>query len=336
MTATCPVVILVGIPALCAVLLTGIRLLLRIRQSDIDNPLVYNVDFDVLNYATVEQILSESWGRRWGPYLLFISVPYSAVAAILVGAVQLVVGVEEERMVWAVAAIFAMFTQFQNARKFFSKRTYLSVRLVVAIVLLMQLTLLLGIVGLSRSIDFRPLIPTWNGTRDGIWTALLAAVLLAFYFRYTNMRRTSLPVIDEERNEALIRQEVSRVTSRFGDQLDVIADERSVPVRLLVSMLVVESLNRPLIVRKLENLIVRILHIPLTVGIAQVRSDVPLTDEQSIIRMGDIIDRIYVQISDTEPRNSPAAIWEVARRYNGSDSYAQTVSFVYERYNTEN
>lgn len=51
---------------------------------------------------------------------------------------------------------------------------------------------------------------------------------------------------------------------------------------LMYSILIFEDFNRPWFIRFIENTIVRFLHIHMTVGIAQIRSDRPLSNVESI------------------------------------------------------
>jgi hypothetical protein len=69
---------------------------------------------------------------------------------------------------------------------------------------------------------------------------------------------------------------------KFGKYINEKSKNYNSYTNLLYAILIYENLNRPNFVRYFENLIVKITKKELTVGIAQVKSNKPLTDIQSI------------------------------------------------------
>lgn len=89
-----------------------------------------------------------------------------------------------------------------------------------------------------------------------------------------------------ERNEEYIKQRIDVIEDLFLDEIKSAACACDLPDGLLTSILVFEDLNRPKMVRRIENILVCIPGVSLTVGVAQIRSSKPLSDRESIAQMG--------------------------------------------------
>ena len=79
-------------------------------------------------------------------------------------------------------------------------------------------------------------------------------------------------------------------------------------------------MNRPRVIRKIENTIVTLFKCELTVGVAQVKSKKPLTDVESI----KIAARILRSTNDCDMYDN-AEIKRVVGVYNSGKVYAQTI-----------
>jgi hypothetical protein len=164
--------------------------------------------------------------------------------------------------------------------------------------------------------------PSVTGIADGLWTALVLALLLAAFIELTDMR--------SPRSEAR-REDIDRfVAARYDDDLrrfgsDIRAGAKNGWVSLAVhAILILEQTNRPESWRRLERLYVRLLRRPATQGVAQVWSNWVITDAESV--------GLCVRIINEATGSNPAAyqsamdyISPALRQYNDGPEYAGMV-----------
>ncbi|MDN6296150.1 MAG: hypothetical protein L0J41_07235, partial [Alkalibacterium sp.] len=94
-------------------------------------------------------------------------------------------------------------------------------------------------------------------------------------------------------------------------------DENNCSIQLLISILINESLNRPPIFRFIENIIVKLPKIEMTVGVAQVLSSHSLSDEESIQKASEIL-RDTKSVNDYDLK-------EYIKKYNNSETYLESI-----------
>lgn len=139
-------------------------------------------------------------------------------------------------------------------------------------------------------------------------------------------KRRSSSELEVETHDFVIRR--AEVLMHFqGDAIGGSAAKHGVDPDLILAILVYEDLNRPRVLRRLENLLVRVPGVVLTVGIAQVRSSRPLSDAQSIQAMGPLLHASLTRRADSDPITQR---WSVFRDYNGSDRYASNVEVIHQ------
>lgn len=92
---------------------------------------------------------------------------------------------------------------------------------------------------------------------------------------------------------------------------------------LLLSLAILEDINRPFWIRILENFLFRIgFYKPKTFGLMQVSSEKPIDDEESIRRAALLIKNIA---------RKSKSIQEIGIKYNGSTEYGICLSFIYNK-----
>lgn len=171
------------------------------------------------------------------------------------------------------------------------------------------------------------LAPSLPGIVDNLWSALLVAILVVLYVDATNQQT----MVNENSKTIILKNYVigsyNSINLKYGPTIQSasLKDKSSKP--LIYAVLIYENMNRPELVRKLENFIVKIFRIRLSVGIAQVKSKTPLSNEQSI-RIGSRIlkntDAIVREaLNSNEEKYLP--IKDIIKIYNPSTKYIDSV-----------
>lgn len=160
---------------------------------------------------------------------------------------------------------------------------------------------------------------------DTAWSSLLTA-LLAFSFFYLfqdgKAYQANLTSRQEIRFEEIINTEITLLKKRFYETFKELTSDPSNPkLAILFSILVIENLNRPELFRFFENILIKFPGIKLTLGIAQVYSDKPISNSESIeIR--------FDQVSDYFDSGMP--IEEIFKNVNQSPEYIDEALRIYD------
>lgn len=128
---------------------------------------------------------------------------------------------------------------------------------------------------------------------------------------------------------------VRNVFSQNLDE-DIFSEKEFFLVRLFFSIMIVEDINRPYLIRKFETFIHHTFrrNVPMTVGIMQVTSTKPLNDKESIIEAVKFFIRILKE--KLEETNGNPAIDDysiecaIVDSYNRNDDYFSEVDFISE------
>lgn len=228
---------------------------------------------------------------------------------------------------WALfvfAAINVLLTFFPNKKLL----PYMSVRLIYWAFTVFTAIAGVVIVGLSFVWDLSVFSIQLSDLINNLVGALLAAIIVVAWLRSTDMstRSSSSRKNWEVEKQGFISKKAGLILETLGDQIRRAANENTLDPSLILAIVVYEDLNRPKFIRRLENLLIRIPGLRLTVGIAQVRSSTPLTDEESINRLGQIL-RSPDLSSEKQP--SLQALRAALIDYNGSKAYASNVIEIY-------
>lgn len=127
------------------------------------------------------------------------------------------------------------------------------------------------------------LTPSPEGIRDNIWGTLITALIVIGYIKIFQRRGHREKMSKKYRDMSLVQHELETIYNEHKVTLDAFKKRLScLGYTTMLSILVYESLNRPKIIRLLENIFVKYTKLECTVGIAQISSKKPLSDEASI------------------------------------------------------
>ena len=283
-----------------------------------NNPISY-VSF-VSNYLSVRQFVS--YGRRkWVNYFLFRTLPVAVIVLLVVSIEQRHFKVNQPWSYAFWAAIVSLL--FRDIWGIFKKRKFISERLIHITNVLLVIFTGISIGLISNAVNLSIIAPSSiNNLLDNLWSSMIVAMLVLFYFRVTNMG-SSHNVAEDENNTAFtnyVVRALGDIYDNYHESIDLFCRDESCNKLLLYSILVYEDMNRPRVIRKIENAIVTFLKCELTVGIAQVKSKKPLTDVESI----KIAARILRSTNDCDMYDN-AEIKRVVGVYNSGKVYAQTI-----------
>ena len=283
-----------------------------------NNPISY-VSF-VSNYLSVRQFVS--YGRRkWVNYFLFRTLPVAIIVLLVISIEQRYFRVSEPCIFALISTITSLI--FRDSLGVFKKRKFISERLIhITNVLLVICTgTFIGLMGNWFNLSIIAPSSIAN-LLDNLWSSMIVAMLVLFYFRATNMG-SSHNVAEDENNTAFtnyVVRSLGDIYDNYHESIDLFCEGESCNKLLLYSILVYEDMNRPRVIRKIENTIVTLFKCELTVGIAQVKSKKPLTDVDSI----KIAARILRSTNDCDVYDN-AEIKRVVGVYNSGKVYAQTI-----------
>ena len=235
-----------------------------------NNPISY-VSF-LSNYLSVRQFVS--YGRRkWVNYFLFRTLPVAVIVLLVVSIEQRYFKVNQP---WSYAFLSAIVSLlFRDIRGIFKKRKFISERLIHITNVLLVIFTGISIGLISNAVNLSIIAPSKiDNLLDNLWSSMIVAMLVLFYFRVTNMGG-SHNVAEDENNTAFtnyVVRALGDIYDNYHESIDLFCRDESCNKLLLYSILVYEDMNRPRVIRKIENAIVTFLKCELTVGIAQVKS----------------------------------------------------------------
>lgn len=164
------------------------------------------------------------------------------------------------------------------------------------------------------------LVPSPNEIAGSLWTAIIAAALGAYAMKFSGPQSADI--------EGLIKKSRKSIDDILWRQAEEVAVSTNTDPLLVVSIMLVENLQRPRWFRQLENILAYLGHHG-TYGIMQVQRDYQISDIES------------VRIACTEHlRNArpyfgdfpdPDSIREVAKRHNGDDAFIEMTWQIYYR-----
>ena len=174
---------------------------------------------------------------------------------------------------------------------------------------------------LSSRVDISFLAPSFSGVVDNLWSTLIIALIIAIYIELFREN----PRAQAENNLFLahkktIAKHLKTITKYHCATITESCQDYHVCSSLLLSILIYEDMNRPAIIRLLEQLCVRIPNVRLSVGLAQVQSDTPINDDDSI--------RIAAaKLRNTAEADRPEIIKKL-KQYNNDENYLNNIGLI--------
>lgn len=286
----------------------------------------YGTVGDASNYMTVSQYLSGG-NRRWLNYFLFRLLPPALIFILLVAVLSRYLHITQHFPYLLVAATISLiprdFAAFFKTRIISEKLLhFFNMILVVALVPLIWL--------LGKRVDLSFVAPSIDGLIDNLWSNLLIAMLVLFYLRSTNMgARYQDQAAEETALSNYVVSSYTKIRDKYAVVIEGACAEHLCSKQILYAVLIYENMNRPNLLRSFENWLVRLFHLELTVGIAQVKSDKPLSDEESIQRAAKILEgSIYADSGVGSGFADIQQLEDVLKDYNSSKVYAESVAII--------
>jgi hypothetical protein len=219
-----------------------------------NNPISY-VSF-LSNYLSVRQFVS--YGRRkWVNYFLFRTLPVAVIVLLVVSIEQRHFKVNQPWSYAFWAAIVSLL--FRDIWGIFKKRKFISERLIHITNVLLVIFTGISIGLISNAVNLSIIAPSKiDNLLDNLWSSMIVAMLVLFYFRVTNMGG-SHNVAEDENNTAFtnyVVRALGDIYDNYHESIDLFCRDESCNKLLLYSILVYEDMNRPRVIRKIENAIV--------------------------------------------------------------------------------
>lgn len=301
----------------------------------------------VVAYQSARQFaLSSSPGSGLFQYLAFRILPNALSAITTIGLASKFELLSPQDLVCA-GAIATFLGNSGTLFSLFRSGSGSNVRLLhLLVILLVLLTNALILLIHVRTDFLKMAFPDLSSLRDSLWAALLTALVVALYLRTLLMSRSDSAdnyVPDGDKADTggectrapwksqfeLIRvRSANRTAGNLASIIEESSRTHQLPTQLMSAIIVFESLNRPKHIRQIENLLVRIPGIELTVGPAQIRSSRPLSDQESITilaaRMAHARDRAIA-----EGLSGQSIIEAILRDHNQSNCFLESVLDIY-------
>jgi len=281
---------------------------------------------------SVSQYLSGG-SRKWFSYFLFRLSPPFILLILLAGILNRYMPGQPATVYVVIAAIVSLL--FRDLSQIL-KADLISEKLLHTANTVLVLFISFCVASLASITDLSLIAPSISGLVDNLWSSLLVALLVLAYLKATNMSRK---YEDKTAEETAISNYVVRsyaeIKKKYGDVIDTACRKNMCSKQVLYAILIYENMNRPHWLRAIENGIVRILKKELTVGIAQVRSNKPLTNAESIQKAAKIlVGSVYADAGYGDGFANISQLEGVLDAYNSSEQYTQSISKIMSKLRT--
>lgn len=165
---------------------------------------------------------------------------------------------------------------------------------------------------------------TASELREELWFVILI-ILYQFFKQILDKRVLQNNVLKKGQISRYIIHKFQKFYNRYHHLLSINPQNRDLCI-FLYSTMIFEDYNRGPLVRSFERIKTR-MGKSATVGIMQVKSNMPLSNEESIIQFYNWLEREadgYTQFGADEGR-----VFDLAWRYNNDEAYAQSVAYIY-------
>lgn len=279
---------------------------------------------EFLGYGSVQDLVYGS-GRRFIRYVLFRFVPPTLVGVLACGVMnRLEPGASS---LPALLVLTVAGNTSGSLARLFGRSTWLRERLAH---LFVMKALLLVAGATSLLLDGTEIIgkvtPSWSGFIDNAWSTLLISVAVAYFILVTQHAPAVNPPPQTGRESAFLYQAYRGIQERFGYVIEQVPLQEGTVREVLPAILTYENLNRPKWWRKAENVLVKLPGVELTVGIAQVKSSRPLTDEESVqLAAARLDDALASAAPSDQSEGDYDLVKRIIRTHNSNESYVREV-----------
>lgn len=308
--------------ALCVSIVAGVVIELFFQLIKYNDHKSDRITLDELvNYQSVHQFVS-SGSRKWLQYFMFRYVPPAIILTLLAGILQQYLGLHSISMYLIISAMVSILprdvlSMFKSPR--WSER-------LVHIVNTLTLSLIAFVIGLLSTIwDFSVLTPNINDIINNLWGSLLTSMIVVGFLKTTNMngyKDSHSSATDE--SSLYIMKSYTEINIKFRNVINSACQQNNCSQYLLYAILINENMNRPHWIRKLENGLVRVFGITLTVGLAQIKSDTPISDSESILFAAEILR----DSREFDSKDNMTHLRQALIPYNSSIQYLYTIASI--------
>lgn len=279
-------------------------------------------------YTSVEEYVAN--GRRhWWRYTVFRSLPPLGVMTLLAAIQQKHhIGGSLGLSLLIAATISLLPREFYKLNKSISNTYSLFTEQsanFMNIVLVYCITAVLYI--MAREINFSSLSPSMSGVVDNLWSTLFVAILVAFYNVNGRVPNHNADWIEDTKLSNYVIKSYRQIEQKFSKVIDESCAQTNSSKALMYAVLIYENMNRPPFLRAVERLAVRISRKSLTIGIAQVRSNSAISDEESIkqasVLLANSKQKVIKAFNSTEQKYE--SVYSYTELYNSDPNYAKSI-----------
>ena len=297
-----------------------------VKYKDIENtdkPRVMKEYVNPAHYMSVSQFIA-SGNRRWTRYFTFRFIPPLVIFVLLSAILQEYFNTENTTPFIVLSCVISLISR--DLVGLFSSHTMTSEKIVHTFNMLMLLVIAFVVGAVSGSVNISFLAPSPEGIVDNLWAALFTAMLVAVYLRTSNTTKQGDDSAKEIDLSNAVLRSYGKLNELYYHAIIHMCNVNNTSVPLLYAILIYEDMNRPAWLRRVENLIVKVTKKELTVGIAQVKSKVSLTDIESMNKAAEIL-------KDTKSLNeefqqsiyNSHQLQAILERYNSGSQYKHAI-----------
>ena len=254
-------------------------------------------------------------------YIAFRLLPVFMIIVIIFGSFGNLSKIESSILGMTIGIIHSSLTNFvalvkiligsKSVAKFHNKTSQIIIH-IVSIILVTLTGFVAGLSSTTKVVSY--IIPSREGLIDNIWSSLFTAIFAIYLYRIYEKNQ----VVEE----ILFQKSIDSISPDLIKYIDEYSLEHDVDNNLIKAIAIVENLQRPNWLRKLER-IKSIFVKSGSYGIMQVKSDKYISDKESI-RIA--INKYFNKISNIRSEND---LSEIVFTYNKNKDYNELVIKAY-------
>ena len=293
------------------------------EAANTDRPRVIKEYFNPTHYMSVTQFIA-SGNRKWIRYFAFRFAPPLIIFILLAAILQKYFDAENVAPLIVVGCVASLL--LRDFVRLFSKKAMISERMVHAFNICALLVIASGVGVAANTVDISFLAPSPEGLIDNLWAALFTAMLVAVYLRASNTTKQGDDSAKEIDLSNAVLRSYGKLNELYYHAIIHMCNVNNTSVPLLYAILIYEDMNRPAWLRRVENLIVKVTKKELTVGIAQVKSKVSLTDIESMNKAAEILkDTKNLNEEFQQSIYNSHQLQAILERYNSGSQYKHAI-----------
>jgi len=290
---------------------------------------------DFSGYVSVGEFVSNGRGKKWLQYFIFRLIP-PIIILVLLNSILLTKFILEDRLVYLIICAFVSLS-FRDFFQIFKRSVFINNKLIHLLNIFLVIICAFAINYLPVEL-LEQISPDISGIINSFWASLFLAMIILFYYDSTSLvkKRNESDAFNRAKMN-YIKSSYDVIQSQFDKTIKECCTKNNCSVPLMYSILIFENMNRPRLFRLIENFIVKIFKLRLTLGIAQVSSRLPLSDIQSITMASKIL-KYSASLDETALHLYPMhekllkndIFLSFMKKYNSDPLYAQQICDIME------